>query len=81
MNVCTLSPFSRVQSLPSYGPYFAGFLCPWDSPGKNMAVGCHFLLQDLSDQGIEPESLVSCIGRWVFTTSATWEAYVIITLC
>ena len=46
-----------------------------------MAVGCHFLLQDLSDQGIEPESLVSCIGRWVFTTSATWEAYIIITLC
>ena len=21
------------------------FLCPWDSPGKNIAVGCHFLLQ------------------------------------
>ena len=21
------------------------FLCPWDSPGKNTAVGCHFLLQ------------------------------------
>ena len=20
-------------------------LCPWDSPGKNTAVGCHFLLQ------------------------------------
>ena len=19
--------------------------CPWDSPGKNTAVGCHFLLQ------------------------------------
>ena len=21
------------------------FLCPWDSPGKNSGVGCHFLLQ------------------------------------
>ena len=21
-------------------------LCPWDSPGKNTGVGCHFLLQD-----------------------------------
>ena len=21
------------------------FLCPWDSPGKNTGVGCHFLLQ------------------------------------
>ena len=20
-------------------------LCPWDSPGKNTGVGCHFLLQ------------------------------------
>ena len=20
--------------------------CPWDSPGKNTGVGCHFLLQD-----------------------------------
>ena len=23
----------------------ARFLCPWDSPGKNIGVGCHFLLQ------------------------------------
>ena len=22
-----------------------GFPCPWDSPGKNIGVGCHFLLQ------------------------------------
>ena len=22
-----------------------GFLCTWDSPGKNTGVGCHFLLQ------------------------------------
>ena len=23
-------------------------LCPWDSPGKNTGVGCHFLLQESS---------------------------------
>ena len=23
----------------------ARFLCPWDSPGKNIGVGCHFLLK------------------------------------
>ena len=23
----------------------AWFLCPWDSPGRNTRVGCHFLLQ------------------------------------
>ena len=22
-------------------------LCPWDSPGKNTGVGCHFLLQQI----------------------------------
>ena len=21
--------------------------CPWDFPGKNMGVGCHFLLQGI----------------------------------
>ena len=25
----------------------ARFLCPWDSPGKNTRVDCHFLLQGL----------------------------------
>ena len=24
-----------------------GFFCPWDFPGKNTEVGCHFLLQDI----------------------------------
>ena len=23
------------------------FLCPWDFPGKNTEVGCHFLLQGI----------------------------------
>ena len=25
----------------------ASFLCPWDSPGKNTAVGCRFLFQGI----------------------------------
>ena len=25
----------------------ARLLCPWDSPGKNTAVGCHFFLQEI----------------------------------
>ena len=28
-----------------HGPWPARLLCPWDSPGKNIGVGCHFLLQ------------------------------------
>ena len=33
-------------------------LCPWDFSGKNIGVGCHFLLQeiDIPDLGIEPGS-------------------------
>ena len=31
-------------------------LCPWDSPGKNAGVGCHFLLQCMK---VESESEVS----------------------
>ena len=27
--------------------YHARLLCPWDSPGKNTGVGCHFLLQGI----------------------------------
>jgi len=33
-------------SLPVYG----------DSPGKNIGVGCHTLLEDLPNPGIEPRS-------------------------
>ena len=31
-------------------------LCPWDSPGKNTEVGCHFLLQCMK---VESESEVT----------------------
>ena len=31
------------------------FLCPWDFPGKNTGVGCHFLLQGIFlTQGLNP---------------------------
>ena len=33
-------------------------LCPWDSPGKNTGVGCHFLLQRIFlTQGSNPHLL------------------------
>ena len=34
----------------------ATLLCPWDSPGKNTGVGCHFLLQGILDPGIKPRA-------------------------
>ena len=33
------------DSLRSYGLWPAGIQCPWDPPGRNTGVGCHFLLQ------------------------------------
>ena len=35
-------------------------LCPWDFPGKNTGVGCHFLLQGIfPTQGLNP-----CLLHW-----------------
>ena len=35
-------------------------LCPWDFPGKNTGVGCHFLLQEIfPTQGLNP-GLLHC---------------------
>ena len=37
-------------------------LCPWDSPGKNTGVGCHFLLQCMKVKS-EREVAQSCPTR------------------
>ena len=33
------------DSVPPHRRQPTRLLCPWDSPGKNIGVGCHFLLQ------------------------------------
>ena len=35
------------DSLWPHGQWSARFLCPWDYPGYNTGVGCHFLLQGI----------------------------------
>ena len=35
------------DSLRPHGLSPTRLLCPWDSPGKNTGVGCHFLLQGI----------------------------------
>ena len=41
------------DSLRPHGLQITRFHCPWDSPGKNIGVACHFLLQgNLPDQGL-----------------------------
>ena len=40
-----LSRFSCVRLCATHRRQPTRLLCPWDSPGKNTGVGCHFLLQ------------------------------------
>ena len=50
-------------------------LCPWDFPGKNTGVGCHFFLQGIfPDQG--SNLCLLCLTYWqaVLYHWATWEA-------
>ena len=35
------------DSLRPHGLQSTRILCPWDFPGKNTGVGCHFLLQEI----------------------------------
>ena len=44
VRVCLVT--SVVSNSPwPHGPWPSRPFCPWDSPGKNTGVGCHFLLQ------------------------------------
>ena len=43
--VCSCSIVSN--SLWPHGVKLTRLLCPWDFPGKNTAVGCHFLLRGI----------------------------------
>ena len=49
MVVCVCSVASVVSdSLLSHGLQPGRLLCPWDFPGKNAGVACHFLLEGSS---------------------------------
>src|SRR5574339_305353 len=42
-----------------YGPQPSRILCPWDSPGKNTGVGCHFLLQRMKVKSLSHVQLLA----------------------
>ena len=51
------------NSLRPYGVQSARLLCPWDFPGKNTGVGCHYLLQGIfPTEGSNPCLL--CLLHW-----------------
>ena len=57
--VMLLSHFSRVWLCASPQMAAPRLPCPWDSPGKNTEVGCHFLLQCMKVKS-ESEVAHSC---------------------
>ena len=57
---CVLSHSVLSNSLQPHGLLFTRLLCPWDFPGKNTEMSCHFLLQGIfSTQGSNP-----CLMYW-----------------
>ena len=64
----------RPSATPGLQP--SRLLCPWDFPGENTGMGCHFLLQ-----GIFPTQgsnlLHLCTGRQILCHYATWEALMV----
>ena len=54
-----LSHFSRVQLCATQETAATRLPYPWDSPGKNTGVGCHFLLQCMKVKS-ESEDAQSC---------------------
>ena len=74
---CVLSHSVVSNSLSPHGLQHARLLCPQDSPGKNTAVGCHFLLHGIFPiQGSNPHVMyllhwqadslqLSHLGSWV----------------
>ena len=56
--VCVLSCKALSDLLRPHGLQPTRLLCPWDFPGKNTGVGCHFLLQGIFlSQGSNPRLL------------------------
>ena len=76
MHVCVLSCFSCVQLCGTLWPVLTRLLCPWDSPGKNIGVGCHDLLQEVFLTQVSNLHLVfPVLAGGIYTTSGTWEAH------
>ena len=65
--VWMLSPFRFFEA-----PWAVAHVCPWNSPGKNIEVGCHSLLQGSSQP--RDGTLVSCNVGGFFTVWTTKEA-------
>ena len=71
--VCALyKAFSHFQLFATPWTVPARLLCPWNFPGKNTGVGCHFLLQRIFPA--QGSNLCFLHYRWILYHWATWEA-------
>ena len=62
-HVCVCARSVMSNSLQPHGLQPIRFLCPWDFPGKNTGVGCHFLLHGIfPTRGSNPRLL--SLLRW-----------------
>ena len=74
--VCMLSHSVQSNSLQSHRWQPPRLLCPWNSPGKNTGVGCHFQLQGIFlTQESNPYLSVSCTIRQILCHCNFWETH------
>ena len=77
---CAFSVMS--PSLQPYGLHTSRLLCPWDSPGRNTGVGCHFLLQAIfPTRQLNPGLRSPELAGGFFTNWATREALLEFWMC
>ena len=64
-----------VSCISGHGVSLKSPACPWDSPGKNTAVGCHDLLRGIFPTQRSNSHLLPspALAGGFFTTSTTWE--------
>ena len=71
--MCVLS---RVRLSATPRPQPPRLLCPWDSPGKNTGVGCHFLLHGIfATQGWNPRHHCTTLPSPYFLISSNLEVF------
>ena len=77
--VCCFVAKSCITLRP-HGLYLTRLFCPWDFPGKNTGVGCHFLLQGIFlTQGSKP-GLLHC-KQILYHLSHQGSLYMYICIC
>ena len=64
--------FVLSDALRPHGLYPARLLCPWDSPGKNIGVGCHLFLQGKQNIHMQknkvghlPQTILKVNSKWI----------------